>query len=164
MLRFVKERKLTFGAHDYYCLREEKIIVEADHRILIVEDDVELSKTIVDQLEAAGGFTGMSVTTIQAAEQAVFAHAGNVSAILLDVSLPDGDGRDFCARLRQNGNNIPVVLVSGLDQENDIVRGLDLGADAYVRKPFAFSELIARLRWLLPNQADFSTQKGVAYI
>lgn len=118
--------------------------------ILIVDDDAELGVAVAEQLEA-GGFTGKSVTTIEAAEQAVSALAGGVAAILLDVGLPDGDGRDFCARLRQSGNTIPVVLVSGLDEEDDVVRGLDLGADAYVQKPFASSELIARLHRLLPS-------------
>jgi len=123
------------------------------HLILIVDDDAELGAAIAEQLEI-GGFTGKSVMTIDAAEQAMFGHAGDVAAILLDVGLPDGDGRDFCARLRRRGNTIPVILVSGLNEEDDVVRGLDLGADAYVQKPFASSELIARLRWLLPSVAS----------
>jgi len=126
--------------------------MQTRHLVLIVDDDAELGAAVAEQLEA-GGFTGKSVTTIEAAEQAVLGHAGDVAAILLDVGLPDGDGRDFCARLRRSGNTIPVVLVSGLDEEDDVVRGLDLGADAYVQKPFASSELIARLRWLLPSEA-----------
>jgi len=123
--------------------------MEADHHILIVDDDVELGTTIIEQLKTEGGFVGVSVTTLRAAEQAISEQTCNVSAILLDVGLPDGDGRDFCARLRQTGNNVPIVMLSGRDQEDDVVRGLDLGADAYMFKPFAFSELIARLRWLL---------------
>lgn len=124
--------------------------MEAVYRILVVDDDTELGASIVEQLEAAGGFVAEAVTTIQAAEEAVSAPTSDVSALLLDVRLPDGDGRELCARLRQKGVSLPVIMVSGLDQENDVVQGLDLGADAYVRKPFAASELIARLRKLLP--------------
>jgi DNA-binding response OmpR family regulator len=124
--------------------------MEAVYRILVVDDDTELGASIVEQLEAAGGFVAEAVTTIQAAEEAVSAPTSDVSALLLDVRLPDGDGRELCARLRQKGVSLPVIMVSGLDQEDDVVQGLDLGADAYVRKPFAASELIARLRKLLP--------------
>ncbi len=130
--------------------------MEAAYRILVVEDDVELGTAIAEQLEGAGGFAVEAVTTIQAAEEAISASASDVSAILLDVRLPDGDGRDLCARLRQNGVSLPVIMVSGLDHEDDVVRGLDLGADAYVRKPFAASELIARLRKLLPHASTAS--------
>ena len=121
------------------------------HRILVVEDDVDLGFIVAEQLEAAGGFAVEFVTTLEAAEKAMSAPASDVAAVLLDVRLPDGDGREFCAQMRQTGSSLPVILVSGLDQEDDVVRGLDLGADAYVRKPFAASELVARLRRLLPD-------------
>ena len=127
--------------------------MEVVHRILVVDDDVELGGAVTEQLEGAGGFAAEVVTTIQAAEEAVLASASSVAAILLDVRLPDGDGRELCARLRQSGISLPVIMVSGLDQEDDVVQGLDLGADAYVRKPFAAPELIARLRRLLSHTA-----------
>ena len=123
--------------------------MEAVYRILVVDDDIELGDTIAKELEAAGGFVAEVVTTVQAAEQAVSAPTSDVSALLLDVRLPDGDGRELCARLRENGVILPVIMVSGMVQEDDVVQGLDSGADAYVRKPAAASELIARLRQLL---------------
>ena len=125
--------------------------MEAVYRILVVDDDVELGAAVAEQLEAAGGFAVDAVTTLEAAEAAVSSPTSDVSAILLDIRLPDGDGRDLCARLRRNGVSLPVIVVSGLDHEDDVVQGLELGADAYVRKPFATSELIARLRRFLPS-------------
>lgn len=67
-------------------------------------------------------------------------------AIILDVSLPDGDGRDFCADLRRKGKRIPIIILTGSDDETDVVRGLDAGANDYVAKPFRIAELLARLR------------------
>lgn len=128
------------------------------YHVLIVDDDAELSTFIAEQLGAAGGLTAEIVTTIQAAEAVISAPTSDVSAILLDVRLPDGDGRDFCVRLRQNGIHLPVIMVSGLDQVDDVVRGLDLGADDYMRKPFGASELIARLRKMLPR-AETATDR-----
>ena len=125
--------------------------METAYRVLVVDDDAELGTAIAEQLEAAGGFVVEVVTTIHAAEEAILAPTSDVSAVLLDVRLPDGDGRELCARLRQHGISLPVIMVSGLDHEDDVVQGLDLGADAYVRKPFAASELVARLRKLLPH-------------
>ena len=127
--------------------------MEAVYRILVVDDDVELGDTIATELEAAGGFVAEVVTTIQAAEEAVSAPTSDVSALLLDVGLPDGDGRELCARLRKNGVSLPVIILSGMVQELDVVQGFDSGADAYVRKPAAASELIARLRNLLPHSS-----------
>lgn len=125
--------------------------METAYRVLVVDDDVELGVAIAEQLEAAGGFVVEAVTTLHAAEEAILTPTSDVSAVLLDVQLPDGDGRELCARLRQHGVGLPVIMVSGLDHEDDVVQGLDLGADAYVRKPFAASELVARLRKLLPH-------------
>ena len=125
--------------------------MQAVYRVLVVDDDVELGAAVAEQLEAAGGFAVDAVTTLKAAEEAVSSPTSDVSAILLDVRMPDGDGRELCARLREKGLTLPVIVISGLDQEDDVVQGLELGADAYVRKPFAASELIARLRRLLPG-------------
>ncbi len=67
-------------------------------------------------------------------------------AIILDVSLPDGDGRDFCVKLRRQGHKMPVIMLTGSDAETDVVRGLDSGANDYIAKPFRLNELLARLR------------------
>src|SRR4029450_10624743 len=67
-------------------------------------------------------------------------------AVLLDVGLPDGDGRELCAKLRREGKRMPIVMLTGADAEADVVRGLDAGANDYVAKPFRAGELLARLR------------------
>jgi DNA-binding response OmpR family regulator len=67
-------------------------------------------------------------------------------AILLDIGLPDGDGREFCARLRRDGKRMPVIMLTGADAEQDVVRGLDAGANDYIAKPFRLPELLARVR------------------
>src|SRR3712207_6068965 len=67
-------------------------------------------------------------------------------AVLLDIGLPDGDGRELCARLRKQGLKIPVIMLTGADAEQDMVRGLDAGANDYIAKPFRLGELLARVR------------------
>jgi len=67
-------------------------------------------------------------------------------AILLDVGLPDGDGRDLCAKLRRDGKKMPVIMLTGADAEHDVIRGLNAGANDYVAKPFKLNELLARVR------------------
>jgi len=67
-------------------------------------------------------------------------------AIILDVGLPDGDGRDFCSELRQQGHTMPIIMLTGANAEDDVVRGLESGANDYIAKPFGWDELLARLR------------------
>jgi len=66
--------------------------------------------------------------------------------VLLDVGLPDGDGRDYCVQLRRRGHRMPVIMLTGSNAETDVVRGLDAGANDYIAKPFRLAELLARLR------------------
>ena len=66
--------------------------------------------------------------------------------MILDVGLPDGDGRDLCIRLRKQGQKMPIIMLTGSDAETDVVRGLDSGANDYIAKPFRLDELLARLR------------------
>ncbi len=119
------------------------------HRILVIDDDGDLRFELADALEDAGGFETQVVRFIRDGERLLTLPNARISAILLDVSLPDGDGRQFCARLREQGRTLPIILMSGLRAEQDAVEGLTLGADDYVRKPFSTPELIARLRGLL---------------
>ena len=114
--------------------------------ILIVDDDVALSETLVDQLAVDGEFTAIAVGTIGEAEEKLCARGARFDAVILDVRLPDGDGCDLCAKLRQQGQQIPIIMLTGSDAETDVVRGLDSGANDYIAKPFRLSELLARLR------------------
>jgi DNA-binding response OmpR family regulator len=114
--------------------------------ILLVEDDAALRATLAEQIMLAGGFHAVEAGT--AAEAAAKLDAGDAryDAILLDVGLPDGDGREFCAKLRRDGKRMPVIMLTGADAEQDVVRGLDAGANDYVAKPFRAGELLARVR------------------
>ena len=114
--------------------------------ILVVEDDDDLRYTMVEQITACGSFSADEARSVAAAETKLSAANARYDAILLDVGLPDGDGRDFCAKLRRDGRQMPVIMVTGADAEDDVVRGLDAGANDYLAKPFRLSELLARVR------------------
>src|SRR5207248_11352733 len=85
--------------------------------------------------------------------------AERFDAILLDVGLPDMDGRELCRLLRQAGVQVPIIMLTGADSDADTVLGLDSGADDYVTKPFRLSVLLARLRAHL-RQSEHSDHAG----
>lgn len=114
--------------------------------ILVVDDDRILRQTLVEQLQLEGEFTVQEAASLAEAREKLKAPDARCDAILLDVTLPDGDGRDFCAQLRKDGLRMPIIMLTGSDDEADIVRGLDAGANDYVAKPFRIAELLARLR------------------
>jgi DNA-binding response OmpR family regulator len=114
--------------------------------ILIVEDDAALRATLAEQLIADGSFLPGEAVSAADAEAMLGAADARYDAILLDVGLPDGDGRDLCAKLRRDGMTMPVIMLTGADAEHDVVRGLDAGANDYIAKPFRLNELLARLR------------------
>ncbi|NHN84393.1 response regulator [Acetobacter musti] len=114
--------------------------------ILIVDDDQTLRHMLVEQLQVDGEFKAVEAATVEEAWAALKTPDARFDAIILDVSLPDGDGRDFCVDLRRAGIRMPIIMLTGSDNESDIVRGLDAGANDYVAKPFRIAELLARLR------------------
>jgi DNA-binding response OmpR family regulator len=114
--------------------------------ILIVDDDASLRAELAAQLQMDGEFFAEEADTIAAAEAKLGEGAPHFGAVLLDVTLPDGDGRDLCAALRRNGVRLPIIMLTGSDDEADVVRGLDAGANDYIAKPFRLNELLARLR------------------
>ncbi|QDH15764.1 response regulator transcription factor [Oecophyllibacter saccharovorans] len=114
--------------------------------ILVVDDDDALRPLLAAQFRSGGGMAVQEARTIEEARQLLNAPDARFDAILLDVTLPDGDGRDFCAELRKTGHRMPIIMLTGSDDEHDIVRGLDAGANDYVVKPFRMGELQARLR------------------
>ena len=117
-----------------------------DRPILIIDDDETLRETLVEQLEVDGEFSAAEAATISEAEAMVTARDSRFDALILDVTLPDGDGRDLCASLRRAGLRMPIIMLTGSDDESDVVRGLDAGANDYIAKPFRLAELLARLR------------------
>ncbi len=119
--------------------------MSASRPILIVEDDVALREILAEQLAETGAFQPVEAATIGEAAERLDADAGRFDAIILDLMLPDGDGRDFCTRMRRKGCKIPIIMLTGSSSDADVVRGLEAGANDYVSKPFRANELIARL-------------------
>lgn len=121
-------------------------------RILLVEDDAFLRDGLFEMLEKES-YCVTPVSTITDARKEI---AGGFNLVILDVMLPDGNGFDFCAEVRENGNAIPILFLTACDDEIQIVRGLDAGADDYVTKPFKLLELMSRVRALLRRNAPSS--------
>ena len=114
-------------------------------QVLVVEDEAATRDVLTRGLREAL-FGVEAVADADAAEQR--AAAGGFDAIILDVMLPDLDGFSVCRRLRARSIDTPILLLTGRNGLSDRVRGLDVGADDYMAKPFAFEELLARLRAL----------------
>ena len=114
-------------------------------KILLLEDDVRLAGIIARGLRREGTAVHMA-GTVQEARW--FAAESVYDVLVLDVMLPDGDGFALCGDLRAAGDWTPVLMLTARNAVTDRVRGLDVGADDYLVKPFAFAELFARLRAL----------------
>lgn len=120
-------------------------------KIFLLEDDAFLRDGLCELLENAD-YTVFSAGTIKEAREAVKGSA--LSLLILDVMLPDGSGFDFCQGLRSMGNTTPILFLTACDDEIQIVRGLDSGADDYVTKPFKLLELLSRVRALIRRNAN----------
>lgn len=114
-------------------------------RILLVEDDAKVASFIKNGLEQARH--GVEVAT-NVADGNFMASVNTYDVLIFDCLLPDGDGRQLCRDLRAVGNTTPILLLTAKTATADKVLGLDSGADDYLTKPFAFSELLARVRAL----------------
>jgi DNA-binding response OmpR family regulator len=114
--------------------------------ILIVEDDAALRATLAEQIGLEGEFATDEAESATEAEVKLGGEDAHYDAILLDIGLPDGDGRELCARLRREGKRMPIIMLTGADAEADVVLGLDAGANDYIAKPFRLNELLARVR------------------
>ena len=123
-----------------------------DTRLLVVEDE----PNILELLSASLRYAGFDVVTAAAGTEAVqAAQRHRPDLIVLDVMLPDMDGFDVVRRLRSGGARVPVVFLTARDATEDKIRGLTLGGDDYVTKPFSLEEVLARLRGLL-RRADLT--------
>ena len=120
--------------------------MSAERPILVVDDDATLRETLVEQLQLEGEFAVTEAGSVSEADKRLSGADARFDAVILDVGLPDGDGRDLCANLRRSGLRVPIIMLTGSDEEQDIVRGLDAGANDYIAKPFRLAELLARLR------------------
>ncbi len=118
--------------------------MKAGRRILIVDDDGALRQSLAEQLEVNEEFLTTECDT--AAGALAIAKKERFDAILLDIGLPDMDGRELCRLLRSELVQVPIMMLTGSDSDADTILGLDSGADDYVTKPFRLSVLLARLR------------------
>ncbi|MFP6710800.1 MAG: response regulator transcription factor [Rhodospirillales bacterium] len=116
----------------------------AGRRVLVVDDDEDLRQMLAEQLEIHEEFVTDGVDSgaiaIETAKNQYY------DMILLDVGLPDMDGREVCRVMRRNGVKSPIIMLTGADTDADTILGLDAGANDYVTKPFRIGVLMARLR------------------
>jgi DNA-binding response OmpR family regulator len=113
-------------------------------KILIVDDDDTLRETLREQFSLHDEF---AVTDVASATAGIKAIKGDIAdLVLLDVNLPDMDGREACKIMRRNGYKGPIIMLTGQGSDSDTILGLDSGANDYVTKPFRFGVLLARIR------------------
>jgi DNA-binding response OmpR family regulator len=120
-------------------------------KILLVEDDRKIAGFVAKALEEHGFVVDVCRTGTEGLEMAL---DGSFEAILLDIMIPGPDGLSILRRLREQGNNVPVLLLTARNSPHERVEGLNLGADDYLSKPFSIDELIARVHALLRRSSD----------
>ena len=113
-------------------------------KILIVDDDEALRASLMEQLQLHEEFRVAVAPSAAAGLEHV--RAAHVDLVLLDVGLPDMDGREACRLMRKDGVKAPIIMLTGADTDSDTILGLDAGANDYVTKPFRFGVLLARIR------------------
>ena len=111
--------------------------------LLVIDDDDDLRGALAEQLELEGFHTAQAATGLAGVEAGVRVRP---DLVLLDLDLPDIDGRETCRRLRAQGVAAPVIMLTAAGGEGDTIQGLEAGADDYVTKPFRFGVLLARIR------------------
>ncbi len=123
-------------------------------RILFAEDEKDLLEVAVKRLKAEGfGVDGCA----DGEEALLYAMSTDYDLLILDIMMPKADGITVLKKLRASGKNMPVLLLTAKDAVSDRVAGLDAGADDYLTKPYAFSELLARIRALLRRNGDIKS-------
>jgi DNA-binding response OmpR family regulator len=112
--------------------------------LLIIDDDADLRETLVEQLSLYEEFSVLDEDAATRGMQT--ARGGNVDLLIMDVGLPDMDGREAVKQLRKGGFKAPIIMLTGHDTDSDTILGLESGANDYVTKPFRFAVLLARIR------------------
>ena len=124
-------------------------------RILVAEDDRKVASFIEYGLKEAGHVVDLVADGREASMQA---HVGDHDLILLDINLPHMSGFEIAAEVRREGRTTPILMLTSHDRIEDVVRGLDSGADDYLPKPFPFDELLARIRALARRSSRGRTE------
>ena len=112
-------------------------------RVLLVDDDQMLRASLAEQLAADSSYTVVEAgSVVEGRERAA---EGMYEFMILDIGLPDGDGRELCRTLRDDGVSCPIILLTAAESDTDTIKGLESGANDYVTKPFRFAVLMARV-------------------
>jgi DNA-binding response OmpR family regulator len=115
------------------------------YNLLLLEDDYALSETLTYYLKSEGFSVSLS-NNIESSEEIL--KTEKIDLAILDITLPDGSGLDLCKNMRKT-KDIPIIFLTAMDEEEDIIKGFDIGADDYVTKPFKARELLSRIKSLL---------------
>lgn len=111
--------------------------------ILLIEDEAKLASLVKEGLEKAGHKLSLAITATRGIDAAI---ANSFDLILLDIMLPDGNGFEVLKNIRNSSVDTPIIFMSALNESEHVIKGLDLGAVDYIKKPFDFEELKARVR------------------
>src|SRR5262249_10865212 len=117
------------------------------HTALIIEDDPALLRGLKDNFEARGFRVQIASNGPDGLSRVLAVPAPDI--VLLDIMLPEVNGFEICRAVRSRGLEMPIIMLTAKDREEDVIRGLELGADDYVTKPFSIQELLARVRAFL---------------
>lgn len=129
-------------------------------KILVIEDDEKAAQSLQRGLREEGFAVDIAMDGKSGLERA---QSGAFDLVLLDVSLPGMDGWSVLCQLRADARNVPAIMLTARDALPDRVKGLALGADDYVVKPFAFSELVARIRAVLRRGSGVGHESRMSY-
>ncbi len=132
------------------------VLQREEGSLLVVEDDPHVAESLVRGLGEAG-FSVVVADRLSAADALLARHSP--ALVVLDLNLPDGNGRTWLRRIRREGHGMPVLILTARDALHDRVAGLDEGADDYLTKPFAFAELLARIRARLRTASKQSEEE-----
>ncbi len=125
-------------------------------RILVVEDEIDLNRVIYKKLKVEGYSVDSS---FDGEEALLYIHGTNYDLIIMDIMMPKKNGYEVLKEMRDKGNSTPVLFLTAKDSIEDRVKGLDLGADDYIIKPFHFDELMARVRAMIRRNHGSTTNE-----
>ena len=125
--------------------------------ILIVDDEPDIREILRYNLEKAG----FNITEAVNGDDALDKVSKDLDLVILDIMMPGRDGYEVCRKIREQGNTVPIVFLTAMDREFDELRGLEVGGDDYVRKPFSPRMLIARINAIL-RRVDQISSKGTS--
>ncbi|MCX6224436.1 MAG: response regulator transcription factor [Bacteroidia bacterium] len=123
-------------------------------KILVIEDNVGIQMSLRDEFESEGYQVCVAGNGQEGLDKAKAEHP---DLIILDIMLPLVNGYEVCQRLRKEGNNTPIIMLTAKDKEIDKILGLELGADDYVTKPFSLREMVSRVKTIFRRIGEYST-------